>query len=145
MALAQWSTRRMAATWLAGLALQLALYIAPMLLTQTMMRNGTFDRVRSEGAARAERDAVTQATNAHWSAEQRANVEPVRTAAGDSLFPIVSASSERLSAERQDDRRASAVRVTSAVSLLYFGLVPLTLLSLTVAWLVARRRAITVP
>ncbi|MEO8623563.1 MAG: hypothetical protein ABI625_20970 [bacterium] len=143
VSLAQWSTRRLAAIWVAGIALQLALVIVPTVLVMRLVRRDG-PRIQRESRQReaylkgAERaDSVSRAQQVAL-ARESGNVK--YTADGQPVFAIVGMPSGRPDSQTVAAFRLRTEREAWVFVAIQFGAVPLALLYLTLAWTLARRR-----
>jgi hypothetical protein len=138
MSLSQWTPRRVAMIWVAGIALQIVLIVAPVVVA-----------VRYAGSEGPRISREVAANNAHFTAVERADsisraeqVAAARSAGnfhlradGQTVFAVVGMPSRRPEPRRLDELRAS----TNAMLAVYCGAIPLALIALTLAWFFARR------
>lgn len=128
--------------WAGGLALQVVLILAPVLLARHLAANsGEFLRVAGEQDARWRAGELADSLSlAKQRADSRAAHTYSVTATGDTLFPLVRAPSGRpdpavvAAGLRQTRQKARYV------SLAILGAIPSILLFVTAGWLFARHR-----
>ena len=142
MALASWSTRRIATLWIAGLALQTVILAMPVLLARHLIASsGDVLRVGAEQDARWR---IGDAADSLSLANQRARVRMARTysidARGDTIFPLVHVPSGRPDPAVVADIVKQARREARVVTILMIGLMPALLLGITLVWMLERRK-----
>jgi hypothetical protein len=134
----------MAMVWVAGIVMQLAIVILPAYFIvqrarrdwPRLHREVVAQRAREEGSAIA--DSVSrraQVVNARVAGNYRLR------SVGETVFAIVGMPPNRANPERVAAARRSARRTVAVLLGIQYGAIPLGLVSLTVAWLLERRRS----
>jgi len=142
MSLSQWTPRRIAMIWVAGIALQIVLIVAPALVAIHFARTEG-PRIRREVAANRLHYTVAERADSMSRAEQIAAARSEGNfhlrADGQTVFAVVGMPSGRPTPRTLADLRASMQRTVRAIIAVQFGAIPLALMALTLSWYFARR------
>jgi hypothetical protein len=140
MALASWSTKRMAALWAVGLVLEALLLLAPVIIFHDMFGSvADFRRVVAEQDARARTSALADSISlARQKDDARANRTYSITPAGDTVFALVHMPLDQVAPVSPAVERAR-VRRSGYTSLIVLGFIPTVLVVITLCWVDARR------
>ena len=148
MALANWSGRRIGLILAAGIALQIAVMVLP-LVSATRRARSDGPRIHRERLAResylkeADRaDSISrqmQMARAREAGEYRVNRR------GETTFAVVGMPSGRVDPATAAAMRASIQRVAYVFVGIQLGAIPLALLGLTLAWGLAQRNRLPAP
>ena len=142
MALASWSTRRILTLWAGGLALQALVLLAPVLLARRLMANSAATlRIDAEQHARWRvGDLADSLSLAKQRADARAAGSYSITPHGDTLFALVHVPSGRPDPEVVAAMTRKAERTARYATAILFGLIPTSLVLLTLSWIVMRSK-----
>jgi hypothetical protein len=137
----------MLALWAGGLALQALLVLGPVLLARRLIGNNTqLIRLSAEQDARWRAGDLADSLSL---AKQRADARAARTysitARGDTLFPLVHVPSGRPDPTAVAALAQQSQRNARYVTAVILGLIPTTLILVTVIWLAVRREDAGLP
>ncbi len=143
MTLSRWTPRRLAIIWLAGIALQVVILVVPAIVAMNLTRT-MGPRFRREVAAQDAHYTVAERADSISRAKQvsdaRATGNFQLRADGQTVYAVVGIPSGRPSQRSIDEIRASMQPLLGVILGLEFGAIPLALIALSLAWLVARKR-----
>ena len=150
MAIADWSARRVAILWVVGGVLEAALLVGPPVLARRWavrnlprLERQLAQMEKDQAAVQSRWRLAEQADSTSVAAQRRAAIRAGEfsvTPQGDTLVALVRMPSGAPESARVAAFSSHATRAAIGSAIVLWGAVPLVLVSLTTAWLFARRR-----